>query len=135
MMDADVMYPQGFHPVIPQYTVDHSGFAKHISRTAAKVKYYFIDFGISVHIPENLGSKLVTGILGRDRDPPELSPDWPGSQRRTYRGSSDPSAAAEGDEEERGYDPFKLDVFIIGNMLRREFQVVRKFSRTFGCLG
>ena len=109
MMDADVMYPQGFHPIELEYTPDYSGYAKHISRTAAKVKYYFIDFGISVHIPDSLGSKLVTGTLGRDRDPPELSPNWEG----------------------RGYDPFKLDVFIIGNMLRREFHVVRIFSGAF----
>jgi len=97
MMDADAMYPEGFHPIIPEYKPDYSGYAKHTSRTAAKVKYYFIDFGISVYIPEDLRPKMVTGILGRDQDPPELSGGKP-------------------------YDPFKLDIFIIGNMLRREFQ-------------
>ena len=103
MMDADAMYPDGFHPVSLDHTPDYSGFAKHTSRTAAKVKYYFIDFGISVHVPEDLRPKLFTGFLGRDRDPPELSRTVP-------------------------YDPFKLDIFIIGNMLKREFQEVSSFS-------
>ena len=94
------MYPEGFHPIKLNHTPDWSGFAKHTSRTVAKVKYYFIDFGISVHVPEDLRPKLVTGFLGRDRDPPELSRTVP-------------------------YDPFKLDIFIIGNMLKREFQKVR----------
>jgi hypothetical protein len=103
MMDADAMYPEGFHPIRLEYNRDYSGPAEFTSRTAAGVKYYFIDFGISVYIPENIRSKLVTGFLGRDRDPPELSETIP-------------------------YDPFKLDIFIIGNMLRREFQQVSMFS-------
>ena len=101
MMDADAMYPEGWHPIRLYFKPDRSGHAEHTSRTAAKVKYYFIDFGISVYIPENLRPKLVTGIDGRDRDPPELSKEEP-------------------------YDPFKLDVFIIGNMLRREFEQVMR---------
>lgn len=96
MMDADAMYPEGFHPVGLNFKPDRSGYAKHTSRSAAPVKYYFVDFGISVHIPESMSSKLVTGFLGRDRDPPELSNEIP-------------------------YDPFKLDIFIIGNMLKLEF--------------
>ncbi|KAF9782683.1 kinase-like domain-containing protein [Thelephora terrestris] len=122
MMDADAMYLQGFHPIELEYAPDYSGYVKYVPRSAAKVKYYFVDFGISVHIPESLGSMLVTGTFGRDRDPPELSPDWGkrNLQKRGNRSSSDPSAAEEGGE---GYDPFKLDIFIIGNMLRREFQV------------
>jgi len=98
MMDADSMYPEGFHPVALDYKPDRSGDAKHTSRTA-EIKYYFIDFGISVHIPESLRPKLVTGLLGRDRDPPELSDRVP-------------------------YDPFKLDIFIIGNMLKRDFYMM-----------
>ena len=108
MMDADAMYPEGFHPVGLEFNPDHSGYAKHISRSAVGVKYYFVDFGISVYVPESMSSKLVTGFLGRDRDPPELSNEVP-------------------------YDPFKLDVFIIGNMLKDEFYTVRVHSNG-GCL-
>ena len=96
LFDADAMYPEGFHPVSIDIKPSYSGFAKHTSRTIGVAKYYFVDFGISVYIPEGVGSKLVTGILGRDRDPPELAKGKP-------------------------YDPFKLDIFIIGNMFRREF--------------
>ena len=101
MMDADAMYPEGWHPIKLYDKLDRSGRAEHTSRTVAKDKYYFVDFGFSVYIPENLRPKLVTGIDGRDRDPPELSKGQP-------------------------YNPFKLDIFIIGNMLRREFEQVMR---------
>ena len=107
MMDADAMYPEGFHPIRLDFKPDRSAPAKYISRTAAGVKYFFIDFGISVYIPEDLRPMMVTGVHGRDRDPPELSQSTP-------------------------YDPFKLDIFIIGNMLRREFQEVRAFLTQSG---
>ena len=96
MMDADAMYPEGFHPVDMDRTPDCSSHAVHLTRAIAGVKYYFVDFGISVHTSEADSPMLVTGSYGRDQDPPELSDDVP-------------------------YDPFKLDVFIIGNMFNREF--------------
>lgn len=95
-MDASSLYPKGFHPVANNFLPDASDYAPHISRSQALVKYYYIDFGISVQIPPESPSKLVTGRLGRDRDPPELASNNP-------------------------YDPFKLDVFIIGNLFRTEF--------------
>jgi len=96
LMDADAMYPEGFHPVTLGRTPDYSDQAKYKSRTIAGAKYYYVDFGISVYIPPELDGELVTGIFGRDQDPPELSDTVP-------------------------YDPFKLDVFIIGNMFKQEF--------------
>jgi len=102
LMDADAMYPEGFHPVILSSTPDYSASAKFKSRTTAGVKYYFVDFGISTHFPEAVSPMLVTGILGRDQDPPELS-------------------------KTELYDPFKLDIFIIGNMFKREFYQVGVF--------
>ena len=97
-MDADKMFPEGLHPARYGYKPDFSGPAPYVPRSTdgVHVKYYFIDFNISVHIPEDCPSKTVTGIHGRDRDPPELSRDIP-------------------------YDPFKLDIFIIGNMFKQEF--------------
>ena len=99
LMDADAMYPEGFHPVKIMHKRDYSGWANYIPRSVAGVRYYFADFGISVHIPEEDPSKLVTGNMGRDQDPPELSATVP-------------------------YDPFKLDIFIIGNMLEQELHKV-----------
>ena len=100
MMDASNLYPEGHHPVALDFTPDTRRVAPQISRRATKVKYYFIDFGISVHIAPDATNRRVTGRFGRDQDPPELHSD------------------AE-------YDPFKLDVFIIGNTLRKEFHKVR----------
>ena len=95
-MDPKTMYPEGFHPVQTAYKRDYSGIAYHIPRSAIGVKYYYADFGISKHFQDAGSPRVTTGISGRDRDPPELSNTVP-------------------------YDPFKLDVFIIGNMLKREF--------------
>jgi len=96
LMDPGTMYPEGFHPVQPAYKRDYSGFADYLPRSTVGVKYYFADFGLSVHVPDEDRPKLVTGDQGRDQDPPELSDTVP-------------------------YDPFKLDIFIIGNMMKQEF--------------
>ena len=90
------MYPRGFHPIRIDRTPDGLHTAGHMSRTLAGVKYYYLDFGISCYLPDTDSLRLVTGDEGRDQEPPELSDTEP-------------------------YDPFKLDIFIIGNMLRREF--------------
>lgn len=101
-MDSDAMYPEGFHPIKIDFTPDRLRRAEYTSRTVAGVKYYFVDFGMSCYLPDATSPRLVTGSDGRDQDPPELSDTVP-------------------------YDPFKLDVFIIGNMLRQEFCQVRAF--------
>jgi hypothetical protein len=51
------------------------------------------------HFPLGSRRELVLGIAGRDQDVPELSGDVP-------------------------YDPFKVDIFTIGNVIRAEFQDV-----------
>lgn len=96
LMDPGAMYPEGFHPVQTAYKRDYSGFANYLPRSAVGVKYYFADFGISAHMPDADNPRLVTGEAGRDQDPPELSSTVP-------------------------YDPFKLDIFVIGNMFKQEF--------------
>jgi len=96
MMDASAMYPHGFHPSEGLFLPDSRTPVFPISRSYVGVKYYFVDFGISVHIPSDVYPKTALGGHGRDQEPPELSFDVP-------------------------YDPFKLDVFIIGNVFRREF--------------
>ncbi|OCH90635.1 hypothetical protein OBBRIDRAFT_819196 [Obba rivulosa] len=96
MMAADAMYPLGFHPIMYRCLPDGESVAPYLPRYKVGVKYYYIDFGISVYIPPDKHPKLVTGFLGRDREVPELSATVP-------------------------YDPFKVDVFIIGNVLRKQF--------------
>ncbi|EED81120.1 predicted protein [Postia placenta Mad-698-R] len=99
MMNANALYPRGFHPVYDILLPDARTVAPYHSRSRVPVQYYYVDFGISVHIPPDVHPKLVTGAFGRDQEVPELSENVP-------------------------YNPFKLDVFIIGNFFRREFHDV-----------
>ena len=110
LMDPGAMYPEGFHPVRVSHKRDYSGVATYLPRSAVGVKYYFADFGISVYIdPTSNDPRLVTGVDGRDQDPPELSDTKP-------------------------YDPFKLDIFIIGNMFKLEFCDVTNSPRCFAAI-
>jgi hypothetical protein len=99
LMDATHMYPLGFHPVEEFHLDDVTTPAPRISRLEAGVKYYFVDYGISSYFPPGSRRELVLGIAGRDQDVPELSNNVP-------------------------YDPFKVDIFTIGNVLRGEIQAV-----------
>ncbi|PSR84479.1 hypothetical protein PHLCEN_2v5437, partial [Hermanssonia centrifuga] len=94
MMDADSLFPKGYHPVRSHHLPDASALAPQRWRAKGHIKYYYVDFGISVHLPTD-PPKLVVGGYGRDQDVPELSFDVP-------------------------YDPFKVDIFILGNMFKRE---------------
>jgi hypothetical protein len=102
-MDATHMYPRGFHPVEDHFLYDIRTPAPRISRLEARVKYYYVDYGISSYFAPGSQRELVVGIAGRDQDVPELSKNVP-------------------------YDPFKVDIFSIGNVLRGEFQAVRFHS-------
>ncbi|KAJ3004551.1 hypothetical protein NUW54_g4764 [Trametes sanguinea] len=93
MMDASSLFPKGFHPIAQKMLADGVTPATVLSRASAPVHYYFIDFGISTWFTDD-SPKLVVGTDGLDREPPELSKTVP-------------------------YDPFKLDVFLIGNLIRR----------------
>ena len=99
LMDGTHMYPLGFHPVHDIFLADGRAFAPMITRLEAGVKYYFVDYGISSYFPPGSQRELVVGIASRDRDVPELSNSVP-------------------------YDPFKVDIFTIGNVIRGEFQTV-----------
>ena len=99
LLDADAMYPEGFHPASLKIAADYSSPAKYRSRTSAGAKCYYVGFSISVYAPDPDNPQLVIGTLGIDQDPPELSEDVP-------------------------YNPFSLDICIIGNMFAEEFYQV-----------
>jgi len=94
LMDASAMYPMGFHPVNDMYLPDAQTSATPLPRSTIPVKYYFVDFGISSLITSDVHTKLVLGDAGQDREVPELSNIVP-------------------------YDPFKVDIFLVANVLRR----------------
>ncbi|RDX52985.1 hypothetical protein OH76DRAFT_1344188 [Lentinus brumalis] len=101
MVDPTSMYPLGFHPIANRCLPDGNNFAEVIPRSVVSVTYYYIDFGISSMFASDDARFLVTGMSGLDRDVPELSDDVP-------------------------YDPFKVDIFILGNFFRETF--TDKFS-------
>jgi hypothetical protein len=92
MMDATALFPQGFHPV-NRYN-DRGGRTRveRLPRQTGLVKYYYIDFGMSTQVTPGT-SQLVLGHDGLDQDVPELSEEVP-------------------------YDPFKVDIFIVGNLFK-----------------
>ncbi|TDL15597.1 hypothetical protein BD410DRAFT_902496 [Rickenella mellea] len=102
MLDANSMYPDGFHPM---FQVAPRGFkgdstARYIQRSDARsVKYYFIDFGLSSSFPNNHEPRLVTGMDCLLNDVPELSNEIP-------------------------YDPFPVDIFLLGH-LYNEFLILK----------
>jgi len=90
------MFPRGFHPVHDIFLHDLVTPAPMIPRLDAGVKYYFVDYGISSYFPTGSQPQLVLGRAGRDQDVPELSDDVP-------------------------YDPFKVDIFTLGNVIGHEY--------------
>ena len=108
MFDAESMYPKGFHPARSLRNLEDWDLAPHYNRVdvLSSVTYYFNDFGISTRYDDGSQPRLVTGVHCQDREVPELSDFVP-------------------------YDPFKTDVFILGNLYKKKFTEVRasKFSR------
>ncbi|KAL5530902.1 hypothetical protein ACEPAG_3778 [Sanghuangporus baumii] len=98
MMDADKMFPRGFHPTISIAEASpRIRLAKpRRRRDVSYVRYYYIDFGISVKFHRDDADKRVFGFIGQDDEVPELSQTEP-------------------------YDPFFVDVFILGNLFKKTF--------------
>lgn len=93
-MDATTLYPRGFHPAEIDMLPDLSGPAPVKRRKHTRAKYYFIDFSSAVHISDGAPSKLVEGWARREIEVPELPSTKP-------------------------YNPFKVDVFRVGDIMRR----------------
>ncbi|KAL5536309.1 hypothetical protein ACEPAF_130 [Sanghuangporus sanghuang] len=100
MFDGAGMFPNGFHASV--WNLDERGVPTRPRRRSdvPSVRYYFTDFGLSSRF--QVGEEhLVTGVNGLDREVPELLPL-------------------------NRYDPFPVDVFILGNVFKRNFTT--KFS-------
>lgn len=95
LMDADKIYPKVFHPQRQNLSTDGRRLAKVRSRTIVPhPKYYFINFHLSTRFVDENAPRLTLGRSGTDRTVPELS-------------------------DTTSYDPFKLDVYVLGNVLHR----------------
>ncbi|KAI0765735.1 kinase-like domain-containing protein [Trametes elegans] len=102
MMDAECLYPDGHHPVRLEHTPDALYEVKPLLRGERFIRYYYIDFGLSLRFPEGTTPSAI-GRVGRDKEAPELS-----------------STVT--------YDPFKLDIFVLANMYSKEFE--QKYNST-----
>lgn len=98
MMDGRPLYPQGHHPVRRNRSPDLLEKLTPLRRIDHDVKYFYVDFGLSVRFPPGASSQVL-GNVGRDAEVPELSWTVP-------------------------YDAYKADVYALGNLFYKEFQLV-----------
>ncbi|KAJ3009451.1 hypothetical protein NUW54_g2780 [Trametes sanguinea] len=94
MMDGSSLYPHGHHPVYTNCSPDLIEELTPLPRMDCQVKYYYVDFGLSVRFKPG-ASTLVIGDVGRDEEVPELSSTVP-------------------------YDAFKADIYALGNLFDKE---------------
>jgi serine/threonine protein kinase len=99
MLDASQMFPQGFHPVQIDRSLNFKGRAKRHSRTERPPRYYLIDFGLSRRYSSR--DVLDEPIRGGDKSAPEHS-----------RGGQ--------------CNPFFTDIYYLGNLVRECF--IRKYK-------
>ncbi|KAH9847021.1 kinase-like protein [Lenzites betulinus] len=96
MMDAKPLYPDGYHPASLDRSEDLSYEVTPLPRAGRSIRYYYVDFGLSIRFPEGMPPYAV-GDVGRDTEVPELSTETP-------------------------YDAFKVDIYAMGNLLRKKFE-------------
>jgi hypothetical protein len=102
MMDATPLYPIPYHPREHRRRRDWKGRVSNLTRTQRPVRYYIIDFGLSVRYDPFQGPPRDFPVVGGDKSVPEFrrNPDEP-------------------------CDPFPVDVYYLGNMMRESFIRVR----------
>lgn len=104
MMDARPIYPRGWHFKATICAPDGVTFITPLARIDHPVRYYFIDYGLSHRfLPDQ--PRFVLDWGGRDTDVPELKKLQP-------------------------YDPFKVDVFTVGNMFFKDLYQVFALPNT-----
>jgi serine/threonine protein kinase len=110
MMDSAPLYDGPIHPVEHHMSRDYTRSVKQQTRTLCPVKYYLIDFGNACHYNPEEGPPRVPVHYGGDRSVPEFT-------------------------TETVCDPFAVDVYRIGNVIRTCFTKVRSIRfRAFSTL-
>lgn len=90
-MDAKSLVPTGWHFVTPFSEPDGMTPITCLDRKRHPVRYYFVGFGNCLHTPRHQHT-LMRGIGGSDWEVPEL-------------------------RFVQVYDPFKLDIYTLGNVI------------------
>ncbi|KAI4520858.1 hypothetical protein K525DRAFT_285554 [Schizophyllum commune Loenen D] len=107
MMDASPLFAVPFHPIRQTVRRDFKGPAEaSYTRTERPVKYYIIDFGLSIRYESVDPPPSEVPVLGGDKSVPEFKGDDPSKR---YGGLSKP------------YNPFPTDVYCLGNWIREDF--------------
>lgn len=106
MMDPSRIYPESFHPQATRMDPTNKRHAKQGSRTKTPVKYFLIDFGISVKFSPDDKNPSALPIRGGDKSVPEMQ-DCTGP-----------------------LNPFPTDVYYLGNMIREDILRVISFHKT-----
>ena len=107
-MDAKSIVPTGWHFVSHFCEPDGMTRISPLDRKNHSVRYYFIGFGDAYHIsPTQM--PLVVDIGGNDTSAPELHTFQP-------------------------YDPFKLDIYTLGNVMHNELLAVRRQIYALICI-
>ncbi|KIJ52609.1 hypothetical protein M422DRAFT_156137 [Sphaerobolus stellatus SS14] len=111
MMDAEAMYPKGFHPILQDLKPNIKGKAKHYSRTEVnlKPKYYLTNFRLAQRMNPSTTKHLIEPAFGTDRSPPEF----------------------QGQRAHQLHDPFATDIYYLGNMINNEFVISKKGCEDF----
>ncbi|KAF9069962.1 hypothetical protein BDP27DRAFT_1324463 [Rhodocollybia butyracea] len=102
MMDSYPAFKHPPHPLSPDMKRDWSGSSKPRSRTLHPVKYYWIDYDMSVQYESNSSPLLPPGY-GGDQSVPEFL-------------------------RNELCNPFKVDVYCVGNVIRNNFLVGDPFT-------
>ena len=98
------------HPTHPRCTYDFQGEVKQFTRTKRPVRYYVIDFGLSRRFSP--GEVLIAPLnIGGDRSVPEYQDPF------------------------EFYNPFPIDVYHLGNMIKTRFMKVSGSFLSFVCAG
>lgn len=96
-MDAELIYPRGWHPVLHEFTEDNlDELAPRRSRLRVPVRYYFAGFGLSQRLDPESHSPGIVYLDGRHHrlNIPELS------------------------NRNQPIDGFKVDIYMLGQFFK-----------------
>jgi hypothetical protein len=94
MLDPSRMYPEGFHPVKINRSRDFKKCAKRYTRTQRSTRYLLVDFGLSRQYSSRYA--LDEPVSGGDKSAPEHR-HW------------------------KPCNPFRTDIYYLGNLVREYF--------------
>jgi hypothetical protein len=103
-MEWKNMFPEGFHTQKILCTKDMKGTAPFFTRTQRPTRYVIIDFGLSSRYHPSDVSPREPCLEGGDKTVPEFLKLQP------------------------FHDPYKTDIYYVGNLIRTEFIQVRLLS-------